>query len=148
MAIELRKITREDWPWIQGWFKDEVLNSELGPLDEEWLNHVLHADDGAQLVGEENGEPVALIGCVWSPEIDGLHGITDIAVSPHSRRSGLGRRAIQEFVRWTGHPAAEGWMAFVDKDNKPAHAFFSALAWTYCGLDDDMHRFELVEDAP
>ncbi|TAA60078.1 GNAT family N-acetyltransferase [Shinella sp. JR1-6] len=142
--MQLRRITPQDWPWIQHWFEDERLNEELGPLDEAWLDHVLHATDGVQLVGVEDGAPAALVGCVWSPEPGGLHGITDIAVRPAVRGTGLGRRALAAVVGWDGHPPAAGWMAFVDHENDAAHAFFTALAWTYRGLDDEMHRFELM----
>lgn len=141
--MQLRRIAPEDWPWIQRWFEDERLNRELGPLDAAWLDHVRHAGNGVQLVGLEDGVPVALVGCAWAPEAGGLHGITDIAVSPVLRGAGLGRRAVAAVVRWESHPPAAGWVAFVDDENEAARAFFSALAWTYCGLDDVMHRFEL-----
>lgn len=137
--MQLRVIARDDWPWIQRWFEDE----ELGPLDEDWLDHVLHADDGVQLVGLQGDAPVALIGCAWSPEAGGLHAITDIAVSPVLRGTGVGRGALAAAVAWEGHPPARGWMAFVVQENESAFGFFTALAWTYRGLDDAMHRFEL-----
>lgn len=141
--MQLRVIARDDWPWIQRWFEDERLNAELGPLDEDWLEHVLHAEDGVQLVGLEGAAPVALIGCAWAPKADRLHAITDIAVSPTLRETGVGRRALAAAVAWEGHPPAQGWMAFVVRENAAAFAFFTALAWSYRGLDDAMHRFEL-----
>ncbi|HEX2840042.1 GNAT family N-acetyltransferase [Hyphomicrobium sp.] len=104
--MDVRRITREDWPWIQRWFEDERLNKELGPLDEAWLDHVLRAEDGVQLVAVEDDAPVAVIGCVWSPEAGGLHGITDIAVRLVSRGTGLGPWALAAVVRWDGHPPA------------------------------------------
>ncbi|MNJ35671.1 hypothetical protein D3C77_304230 [compost metagenome] len=141
--MQLRRITAQDWPWIQRWFEDQRLNEELGPLDQAWLDHVLHAEDSVQLVGVEGNAPVALIGCAWSLEAGGLHGITDIAVSPLSCGTGIGRRALAAVVRWDGHPPAAGWVAFVDPENEDAYAFFTALVWRYHGLDDGMHRFEL-----
>ena len=44
--IQLRSVRRDDWEWIQKWFQDERLNNELGPIDEEWLEHVLGEKDG------------------------------------------------------------------------------------------------------
>lgn len=141
--MELRRLTREDWSWVQEWFQDEELDDELGPLDEEWLDYVLEQQDGVQLVAVEDGEPVALVGCVWSPDGRERHGITDIAVSPRHRRSGLGRRAAAAVTGWAGHPSGGGWMAFVDPENENAFAFFHALGWTFRGLDDSMYRFEM-----
>lgn len=141
--MQLRRITPEDWSWIQSWFEDEQISKELGPLDEVWLDHALHAENGVQLVGVEDSLPVVLIGCAWSPEAGGLHGITDIAVSPVSRGTGLGRRVVAALVRWNSHPPAAGWVAFVDQENAAARAFFTELTWIYRGVDDEMHRFEL-----
>ncbi len=140
-ALLVRRMVRNDWSWVQAWFEDPVLDRELGPLDEEWLEHVLTDDGGVQLVVEApSGEPFALVGCVW--DADGLeHGITDIAVDPMRRGQGLGRDAVDAVLRWHGHPATARWIAFVDPENTPAFGFFTALGWTYTGRDDLMERF-------
>ncbi|MDV6903773.1 GNAT family N-acetyltransferase [Pseudomonas aeruginosa] len=135
---------RDDWTWVQDWFTDPQLNRELGPLDQEWLDAVVERNGGIQLVALEDKKPVALIGCAWSPTPHELHGITDIAVSPGYRKQGLGRRALSETIKWHGHPPSDGWVAFVSDRNSAAKAFFSSLGWKNVGLDDDMHRFELL----
>ncbi|RJO76362.1 GNAT family N-acetyltransferase [Nocardia panacis] len=134
-------MTRPDWTWVQEWFEDETLNRELGPLDTEWLDYVLAETEGAQLVIVDGDDsPVALVGCAWDSDRK-AHGITDIAVDPRRRRSSLGRHGLDCAIRWSGHPPAAGWVAFVHPDNAPAFRFFTSIGWKYEGLDDSMHRF-------
>jgi GNAT superfamily N-acetyltransferase len=140
-APTVRRFARPDWPWVRRWFEDETLDRELGPLDTEWLEHVLAERDGVELVVEDGaGSPVALVGVVWDP--DGAeHAITDLAVAPDLRRTGVGRTALTEVLGWAGHPPTTGWIAFVDPENAAAFAFFTALGWAYQGVDGEMHRF-------
>ncbi|MBX8800993.1 GNAT family N-acetyltransferase [Ochrobactrum sp. MR28] len=142
--MQLRKFCREDWQWIQLWFQDEYLNAELGPLDEEWLNHVLNEVGGVQLVVECGDRPVGLIGCVWGNGTDLPHAITDIAVAPDLRRTGLGQRIVAEVMNWEGHPLARNWVAYVAQDNDRACRFFIHIGWKYCGIEDEMHCYQLA----
>ncbi|MGB3481420.1 MAG: GNAT family N-acetyltransferase [Mycobacterium sp.] len=136
-------MTRADWGWISAWFGDEELNRRLGPLDDEWLEHVLSETEGVQLVvNGADGTPAALAGCAWDGS-GSEHAITDLAVCPRMRRSGIGRRALLSVVTWAGHPPTKGWVAYVDPDNPGAFEFFSANGWRLDGLDDGMHRFGL-----
>ncbi|WP_198141817.1 GNAT family N-acetyltransferase [Leucobacter komagatae] len=145
-----RRMTRDDWVWIQRWFTDETLERELGPLDLDWLAHALTSPDGVQLVIEaphpSSGKvaPIALVGVVWAGT-DGAHAITDLAIDPARRGFGLGRVAIAATIAWPNHPPARSWFAFVDRENAAARAFFTAIGWTYEGLegegDEAMHRF-------
>ncbi|MEI3843456.1 MULTISPECIES: GNAT family N-acetyltransferase [Microbacterium] len=155
--LTVRRFRRSDWGWAQRWFEDETLDRELGPLDEEWLDHVLTETDGVELVVEEpgagsgTGAPVALIGIVWGGADHGApdlpHAITDLAVDPTRRGSSLGRRALDAALAWPGHPSNDTWVAYVDQENPGAFAFFTAVGWSHRGLDRDpsdedaMHRF-------
>ncbi len=113
----------------------------MGPIDEEWLEHVLSDHDGVQLVLEDHkGRPAALVGCVWDQSGD-EHAITDLAVDPQLRRSGIGREAVAATVAWAGHPVAKRWIAFVEVDNPTAVEFFPAIGWCHEGIEDGMHRF-------
>ncbi|MGO2139189.1 MAG: GNAT family N-acetyltransferase [Leucobacter sp.] len=164
-----RRMVRSDWEWVQRWFEDETLDKELGPLDNEWLEHVLSETDGVELVIEAahpaTGQraPIALVGVVWGvPETDAAvdgadapdapagatetgHAITDLAIDPERRGFGLGRIAIDATMAWGDHPATDSWIAFVDQENEGARLFFEAIGWEYEGLDgegdDAMHRF-------
>lgn len=145
-----RRIARADWEWIQRWFTDETIDRELGPLDEEWLEHVLAETDGVQLVIEDAHPatgvpaPIAIVGVVWG-DADNGHGITDLAIDPARRGFGLGRTAIEATMSWPENPPTTSWIAFVDRENTAAHAFFTALHWTNEGLEGEgeeaMHRF-------
>ncbi len=86
------------------------------------------------------GGPRRLVGCVWDPTGD-EHAITDLAVAPQLRRSGIGREAVAATVAWAGHPAAKRWIAFVEVDNPSAFKFFPAIGWCHEGIEDGMHRF-------
>ncbi|MBG9885553.1 hypothetical protein ABE10_02920, partial [Bacillus toyonensis] len=110
---------RDDGGWIQDWYADPVLDRELGPLDEEWLEAVLAEHDGVQLVLEEDGEPAGLVGVVWGHD-DLPHAITDIAVDPARRGEGLGRRVVQAVQRWKDVPDDRAREAYVDPDNLAA----------------------------
>lgn len=140
-GLHVRRVVRADWEWIVGWFEDAELNRRLGPLDREWLEHVLSSGDGVQLViTAADGAAVGLAGCAWDPA--GIaHAITDLAVCPTRRRSGLGRRVLASVLTWDGHAPTQQWIAFVDPDNRPAFEFFVSTGWHLDGLDDGMHRF-------
>jgi len=77
--IQLRSVRRDDWEWIQKWFRDERLNNELGPIDEAWLEYVLGEKDGVELIAEENRSPVAIIGVLWGTKENPFHVVTDIS---------------------------------------------------------------------
>ncbi|MGB3476393.1 MAG: GNAT family N-acetyltransferase [Mycobacterium sp.] len=139
--LRVRAVVRADWNWIAEWFRDPELDRRLGPVDDEWLDYVLSDHDGAQLVVErDTGQPVALAGCVWDRS-GTEHGITDFAVDPRLRRSGIGTQALTSVLTWVGHPAAKRWIAFVELDNSAAFNFFSAIGWDAQGIEDGMHRF-------
>lgn len=143
MTLTVRRLNRSDWAWIKSWFRDAELNAELGPLDLEWLDHVLGDHGGVEVVVEESGRPVALVGCVWG-DADNDHAITDFAVDPARRRAGLGARVLAAVLAWDGHPAPRDggrWTTYVMEDNRRAHAFFSAQGWTDTGVDEGMHSF-------
>ncbi|WP_234789994.1 GNAT family N-acetyltransferase [Mycolicibacterium fortuitum] len=146
--FHVRPMVRSDWRWISDWFRDAELDRQLGPIDDEWLEHVLSDHGGVELVVEDDhGQPAALVGCVWDRSGD-EHAITDLAVNPRLRRSGIGREAVTATLAWAEHPAAKCWIAFVDVDNSAAFSFFSAIGWRHEGLDDGMHRFCREIEAP
>lgn len=145
-ALSVRAFTAEDYPMLQVWFEDPVLDEELGPLDDEWLEHVLTDEAGEQLVVEADGAPFAVVGLVWANGEHREHVISDIAVDPARRGQGLGRTALDQVVAHVEREAPDGWLAFVVPDNVAAFAFFTALGWEHVAEpadEDDMHTFAL-----
>jgi len=144
--IQLRSVRRDDWEWIQKWFRDERLNNELGPIDEAWLEHVLGEKDGVELIAEENGSPVAIIGVLWGTKENPFHVVTDIAVHPKLRRRGIGRRVLTSVLTWPEHPSTSEWIAFISKENNEAVSFLKSLGWVKNGIENLMvrYRFEVL----
>lgn len=136
----VRPFVAPDWAWTVEWFRDDAINAALGPLDQEWLDAVLSDEGTVQLVVETEGTPVGLVGIAWDPNGD-AHVITDIAVTPRTRRRGLGKTVLAAATAWPQHPRARGWVAFVDPSNRGARAFFEAIGWASEGLEDGMYRF-------
>ncbi|MFE4464851.1 GNAT family N-acetyltransferase [Oerskovia sp. NPDC056781] len=129
-----------------GLVRGPVLDEELGPLDEEWLEYVLADETGEQLVVLADGAPVATVGLVWANGEHGAHVITDIAVDPARRGAGLGRTAVGQVVAHVEREAPGGWAAHVVPENLAAFAFFSALGWDHTAEadpqdEDGMHTF-------
>lgn len=147
-ALAVRPFAAEDYTWLQVWYEDPVLDEELGPLDDEWLAYVLADETGEQLVVLAGGVPVATVGLVWANGEHGAHVITDIAVDPARRGSGLGRAAVDQVVAHVEREAPDGWAAHVVPENLAAFAFFSALGWEHTAEpdpedEDGMHTFVL-----
>lgn len=140
--VQLRTVRRDDWEWLQKWFQDEWLNNELGPIDEAWLEHVLRENDGVELVAEERGKPVAIIGILWSTKNNPFHVVSDIAVDPKLRRKGIGRRVLVNVMTWPGHPSASEWIAFVSKENEVAAFFLKSIGWVEDGVKNHMVRYK------
>lgn len=112
----VRPFVARDWAGTMEWFRDDALDAALCPLDQEWLDAVLSDLGAVQLVVEAEGAPVGLVGITWDPSGD-AHVITDIAVTPHARRRGLGRTVLAAVSAWPRQPPARGWVAFVDPSN-------------------------------
>jgi ribosomal protein S18 acetylase RimI-like enzyme len=145
-VLAVRPFAAEDYSWLQAWYEDPVLDEELGPLDDEWLAYVLADETGEQLVVLADGVPVAVVGIVWANGENTAHAVTDIAVDPARRGSGLGRTALDQVVAHVEREAPDGWVAFVDRENLAAFAFFSALGWEHASEpdpedEDGLHTF-------
>lgn len=68
--MRIRRMVRADWQWIAPWFDDDELCHRLGPLDEEWLEHVLAEHEGVQLVVTDiDGAPIGLAGVRGTPGV-------------------------------------------------------------------------------
>lgn len=140
--MEFRLFTADDWSWVQEWFKDAVLDRELGPMDRDWLDAVLTERNGVQLVAIIEGRPVALVGCLWGNDEHPSHYITDIAVAPELRGQGLAVRTLQGVLAWPGHRPMDRWTAFVNPRNVAAQTLLRKCRWQEVGMSDGMLKFE------
>ena len=140
----MRPIQKEDWAWVSDWFRDAWLMKELGPMDREWLDHVLNQTDGVELVAEIEGQPIGLIGITWCTLEHPFNVITDLAIAPLLRRSGLGRRVLKAAMEWPGHPNADQWITFTAKDNDPPARLLISMGWLEAGEQNGMNRFKFI----
>lgn len=147
--VQLRLFQRDDWAWITRWFQDEWLNRALGPMDRDWLDHVLQDRCGVQLVAMSAGMPLGCIGVVWGDAEHSFHTITDLAVDPAQRRQGWGRAVLSAAMLWDGHPPTPSWVAYVDPKNAAPAQMLLNMGWQETVSAVAMCRFEttLVQDS-
>ncbi len=131
--MELRPFLREDFETYSTWFSDQILNRELGPLDDAWLNSTLSDPGRATFCVQEHARLIAVVGLCLPDRDHRICVITEFAVLPVSRRQGIGRRALSLLVASYPLPGDARWAAYVMKDNGPARLFFLAQGWS---LDD------------
>lgn len=127
-TLTVRRFVEADFPVYQAWFANEQLHRQLGPVDEEWLTHVLTDVEGEQWSFFVDDELVAVVGLV--PDQDNnAWVISDFAVDPARRRQGWGRRAWETLLALPARMQRINWRAYVAADNLQAQAFFDALGW-------------------
>jgi ribosomal protein S18 acetylase RimI-like enzyme len=146
-VMEMRPFVREDFEPYRLWFVDPVLDRELGPMDNHWLEYVLNENPPKEFCFFENDKLVAVIGTeLPEPETASWY-ITAIAVDPTRKREGIGRRAIETLIEnhSTQTSAPQKWTAFVSKTNIGARRFFRELNWfeSVEAEPDDMFKFSL-----
>jgi ribosomal protein S18 acetylase RimI-like enzyme len=135
----LRPFKANDFPIYRSWFSDEELNAALGPMDQEWLSHILEDKQGGQFVLEAEGQIRAVVGVIWPRTKSERAVITDIAADPNQRRKGFGRTALALLLQSSQGKSFQ-WMAYVDVSNTKAQAFFTCLGWQ-AGKATDMVPF-------
>ncbi len=144
MSMQIRKFEAADYPAYQTWFKHPDINQHLGPIDEEWLQHILEDKAGAQFCFLEGEKLLAVVGVVWANSENPFHVISDIAVNPKYQRQGLGQKAIHQLLAHHDTSAYKQWSAYVHHKNNPAQGFFKSLGWINDGLEDHYFRFSLL----
>lgn len=129
-----------DFDTYRSWYDDPELNRTLGPLDDEWLDHVLGESPPRQFSFFEEGKLVAVLGIEGPKPGESTWYITDIAVDPSCKRDGVGQRVLSMLLETYAQDEdpPESWIAFVDAENEPALQFFSSMGWTRSkGVDKD-----------
>jgi ribosomal-protein-alanine N-acetyltransferase len=110
----------------------------LGGLwnDEQWQREL--ADPARPGVGLWQGPELLAMACAWLV-VDELH-ITLVAVDPHWRRQGLGRRVLDQLLA-TGHRRGAGRATLeVASGNAPARGLYGSLGFTEAGVRRGYYR--------
>lgn len=127
-SLVVRRFAADDFPTYRAWYADALLNQHLGPMDDEWLAHVLADTEGEQWAVLSNGALVTVIG-LTPDATNSAWVITDLAVDPARRGQGWGRRALHAVLAQPALRTRHHWRAYVAQDNPQAQAFFDALGW-------------------
>lgn len=111
------------------WFEDVALNKQLGPIDEEWLMHVLQEEDGQQYAVFQDEVMVGVVG-VKHPTIDyDQLVLTDIAVHPRYKGQGIGSKMLCDLRQIYLDVPLSKWLAYVSASNPAANSFFAKNKW-------------------
>ncbi|WP_299453883.1 GNAT family N-acetyltransferase [uncultured Pigmentiphaga sp.] len=126
--LHLRRFVAEDFATYRHWYADALLDQHLGPMDDEWLAHVLTDTEGEQWAALAGEALVAVVGLSLDPEHEAWV-ISDLAVDPARRGQGWGRKALLGLLALPAMQQRPNWRAYVADDNPGAQAFFDALGW-------------------
>lgn len=143
-AITLRPFLASDCPEYLSWFRDPELDRQLGPMDEAWLAHVLAARDAVQLAAVGAEELLAVVGVHFATsEFPWLY-LTDFAVRPNLRRTGIGRIVLARLLGWPEFAAVAQWRTGVLAGNPAALLYFERAGWRRTGeVDAESGMIEL-----
>lgn len=143
------RFQQADFAEYRQWFSDPDLNKHLGPMDHAWLDYVLTDTTGMELSCFQGGELVAVVGICYPTAEHATYVITDLAVNPALRGTGIGRTVLEQLVRADELAATPVWLAYVMADNPGAKAFFERLGWTCIAVPsptDDKYTFTYRTD--
>lgn len=127
MKLEL---FREDhFQEYQSWFTDIELNKRLGPIDKDWLDHVLNEENGRQYAFTDGKKLVAVAGIILPNGLHDYYTLTDMAVCPKFKNQGLGSKVLKQLIEMY-HSENKSWKAHVDHDNEAAIQFFKKNGWS------------------
>lgn len=146
-TMDFRPFERRDFNSYLAWFDDVNLNHQLGPMNKEWLEHVMACPKPVQYSLFQNQELVAVTGIEYPKLGQRTWFITDIAVDPKRKRQGFAKNSLQciidHFASTEEHPLK--WVAWVDTDNEPAKKFFRSLGWlkSESTSSENLYQFSL-----
>ncbi|PJI49304.1 MAG: GNAT family N-acetyltransferase [Pseudomonas sp.] len=143
--MQIRPFQAEDIPPYESWFDDPVLYAQLGPMDRYWLEQVLKDADKAQYSILRGGLLVAVVGVCLPTPAHPYYFVTDLAVRPELRGSGVGREVMTLVMSRAELQSNPLWRASVRPDNPAALAFLIKLGWTRLEMGnpfDELLEFE------
>ena len=135
--LTFSKFRAEDFTEYKSWYKDALLNRELGPMDDKWLEHVLKERDGQQYSVFREGELIAVVGIMFPIEGYPDLYLTDFAIKPDSRDQGIGSAVLTELMRLHPLKPEQLWKTVVNVRNTQAKAFFEKNGWSVADKPDE-----------
>ncbi|MBI5156355.1 GNAT family N-acetyltransferase [Candidatus Peregrinibacteria bacterium] len=145
MKIHLAKFKEADFPEYKSWYKDADLNLRLGPMDDEWLEHVTKATDGSQYSFFRDEELIAVVGIKFPNNQYPAYYITDFAMKPGLRGQGIGTEVLSELIKQHVLEPDQTWRAFIDVKNPKAKIFFEKNGWACTTNEPDEHGMFMLE---
>jgi len=127
--MTLLRFTKGDFQEYNAWFVDHELCRRLGPMDQEWLDHVLGSSSGDQYTAWSHGDMVGVVGVVLPSEVYKHYVISDIAVRPDLRGQGIGNAILDLIVQQYRQDGIQSWVAYLDYDNQAAQGLFNSCGW-------------------
>jgi len=124
-----------------------MLRKALGNVDDEWLHHVLHDPTGLQLVALQQEQLIGVVGLILPSEQSEAVFITDFAIAPQLRRTGLGKRFLDALFQYPLVRSFKYWRAYVERGNDSALSFFQKNKWHIMHdetIEDDMIPIALI----
>ncbi|MCA9370834.1 MAG: GNAT family N-acetyltransferase [Candidatus Peregrinibacteria bacterium] len=135
--LTFSKFKEEDFTEYKSWYKDNLLNKELGPMDDEWLEHALKERNGQQYSVFQEGKLIAVVGMMFPIEGYPDLYLTDFAIKPDSRYQGIGSEVLKELIRLHPLKSGQSWKAVVNVRNTKAAAFFKKHGWSVSDEPDE-----------
>lgn len=132
-----RRFKAEDFAEYKLWFQDALLQRELGPMDDEWLDAVLNEKDGCEYSVVRNRELVAVIGVKFPQAEHPDFYLTDFAIKPSLRGKGFGSQILAELLQLHPIKPHQTWRGFVSCGNEQAKGFFRKNGWVIGSEPDD-----------
>lgn len=144
----MRYFEKKDFEAYRSWYADPNLNRELGPMDQQWLEHVMDEMPRRQYSFIEDEVLAAVIGTEGPKPNEIAWFITDIAVHPERKRNGIATRALNLLIEEHREHSTcpESWIAWVDAKNIAALKFFRRLGWNHSEHPDAENMFQFSRE--
>lgn len=142
--LTFQKFTPESYPEYKPWFQNEALKKALGDIDKEWLAHITTQTGGVEYAVFHKEQLVGVVGIEFPPPATNLpHAITNIAVNPARNGEGIGSAMLSQLPEELQLKGDQYIIAYVEKPNLPAQAFFAKNGWQLLESDEgcDMLKY-------
>ncbi len=141
-TLTIRRFLAEYRPDYAAWFDDPQLDRYLGPVwDNAEFAEVMADPHGCYYSLWSASSMVAVVGICLATSAHPTQVITDIAVKPVQRGTGIGKAALMEILRTVPLPTDTQWGAWVEDTNPAAQKFFAACGWHRSAQENGMGLF-------